>query len=31
MVNGQVRDLDFAPGSSLLGVLRDEVGLTGAR
>jgi aerobic-type carbon monoxide dehydrogenase small subunit (CoxS/CutS family) len=30
-VNGSVRDLDVPPGTPLLGVLRDDLGLTGAR
>ena len=30
-VNGSSRDIDVAPGARLLSVLRDELGLTGAR
>ncbi|WP_172348854.1 2Fe-2S iron-sulfur cluster-binding protein [Mesorhizobium sp. NZP2298] len=29
-VNGQARDVDVPPGSSLLSLLRDDLGLTGA-
>jgi aerobic-type carbon monoxide dehydrogenase small subunit (CoxS/CutS family) len=30
-VNGSVREVDVPPGTLLLGVLRDDLGLTGAR
>ena len=30
-INGSVRDVDVPPGAPLLGVLRDDLGLTGAR